>query len=107
MLNFDGHFEVGSERHLPDGLEVANFLSSLDFKKYWAYYGSLTIPPCTEGIHWHILEQVQPISKCQLERFTALWSENPTYAEGYGNNREIQQLNGRTLYYTNGTAVDY
>lgn len=107
MLDFTGDFKVGTEKALPNGLDVLNFLSNLEFKKYWSYFGSLTTPPCTEGIRWHVLEQVQPISKHQLDEFTALWARNATYAGGNGNNREIQKLNGRTVYYTDGSGATF
>ena len=43
-------------------VNVASFLGELDFSKYWHYRGSLTTPPCTEGIEWTVLQEVQPIS---------------------------------------------
>ena len=45
-----------------ENLNLANLLASVDFGKYWSYRGSLTTPPCTEGIKWTVVEQVQPIS---------------------------------------------
>jgi carbonic anhydrase len=37
-------------------VNLANLLSSADFSRYWSYKGSLTTPPCTEGIKWSVLE---------------------------------------------------
>jgi len=76
-------------------------LSTLDLTDFWSYDGSLTTPPCTEGIKWSVLRNVQPISKKQLKRFTDLWSGNMDYAEGKGNNRVIQPLNGRKVFMSN------
>lgn len=55
--------------------------------EFWSYDGSLTTPPCTEGIKWSVLKSVQPISEAQLAKFTALWAGDAAYAEGKGNNR--------------------
>jgi len=54
---------------------------------YYQYEGSLTTPPCTEGVTFFILKTKMPISKAQLEAF-------PLH---HSNARPIQPLNGRTI----------
>uniref|UniRef100_K3YJ75 Alpha-carbonic anhydrase domain-containing protein n=1 Tax=Setaria italica TaxID=4555 RepID=K3YJ75_SETIT len=34
---------------------------------YYRYMGSLTVPPCTEGVIWTIVKRVHTVSKYQLE----------------------------------------
>ena len=41
------------------GLILFNdFLKAVDFSEYWSYEGSLTTPPCKEGIKWTIINEV-------------------------------------------------
>ena len=80
-------------------INLQSFLSNIDFSEYWNYPGSLTTPPCTEGIKWTVIKDVQPISDAQLERFTALWADLPEWAAGMGNNRMVQDLGDRVLYF--------
>lgn len=55
-------------------------------KKYYTYTGSLTTPPCTDGIDWVILKQPVTMSKEQIETFTHLYENNA---------RPLQPLNNR------------
>lgn len=58
-------------------------------KEVYQYVGSLTAPPCTEGVNWFILEQPIEMSDEQINRFSAIFLQN---------NRPIQQLNNREVY---------
>ncbi|MCB0366430.1 MAG: carbonic anhydrase family protein [Bdellovibrionaceae bacterium] len=53
---------------------------------YYNYAGSLTTPPCTQGVDWNVLNTPLEISKDQLAAFRALYSNNF---------RPVQSLNGR------------
>jgi carbonic anhydrase len=55
---------------------------------YWTYMGSLTTPPCTEGVRWFVLEQSMSISRVQLRAFAALYRVN---------SRPLQDPNGRKV----------
>lgn len=55
---------------------------------YYAYLGSLTGPPCTEGVLWIVLKTPLELGPAQLARLRALFGENA---------RVPQPLNGRTI----------
>ena len=56
--------------------------------QYYSYAGSLTTPPCTEGVRFYILKQPVPMSAAQLAAFRALFPMNA---------RPLQPLNGRVI----------
>lgn len=41
---------------------------------YYAYEGSLTTPPCTDIVRWHVMNAKGSISESQMERFRGLMS---------------------------------
>src|SRR5271166_785010 len=55
---------------------------------YYMYKGSLTTPPCTEGITFYILDTPMELSKEQIAKFAAIYPDNA---------RPDQPLNGRTI----------
>ncbi|XP_071699398.1 alpha carbonic anhydrase 4-like [Rutidosis leptorrhynchoides] len=66
--------------------------STSDNKKYFRYYGSLTTPPCSEGVIWTLAETVKSISKDQIDLLKEPLEK--TYQE---NARPVQDLNGRIV----------
>jgi len=58
-------------------------------KDYYRFNGSLTTPPCTEGVRWFVLKNPVTISKAQVEHFA--------HTMHHPNNRPIQPLNARVV----------
>ena len=52
------------------------------------YNGSLTTPPCSEGVKWVILKEPIEMSKEQIDKFREIF---------YYNNRPVQPLNKREV----------
>lgn len=50
----------------------------------WRYSGSLTTPPCSEGVAWHVYQRTLTVSAEQLAVFTHLFDHNyrPTQEHG-------------------------
>lgn len=57
-------------------------------QRYYQFFGSLTTPPCTEGVLWIILKQPVTLSREQMRLFTQLFPNNA---------RPIQQRNQRPV----------
>jgi carbonic anhydrase len=45
-------------------------------RAYWSYAGSLTTPPCTEGVTWIVLKDAVELSRAQIDAFTAIHHNN-------------------------------
>ncbi|WP_337061179.1 carbonic anhydrase [Kineococcus sp. G2] len=59
-----------------------------DDRRTFRYTGSLTTPPCTEGVSWFVLQQPVEVSAEQLAAFRSVVSEN---------SRPLQPLGEREL----------
>lgn len=58
-------------------------------RTYWRFSGSLTTPPCSEGVTRIVLKQPMTLSAGQLEKFR--------HTIHPANNRPVQPLNGRVI----------
>jgi carbonic anhydrase len=58
-------------------------------RDYYRFSGSLTTPPCTEGVRWIVIKQAATASAEQIKAFEQVM--------GHPNNRPIQPLNARAV----------
>ena len=70
-----------------DPVDYNDFVTGRD--KYYFYNGSLTTPPCTEGVLWIVMKQPITASKKQIQHYYDLL--------GFDNNRPIQPRNARVV----------
>lgn len=59
---------------VPGSLDLSALLPTC--RTTWRYQGSLTTPPCTEGVAWVILTAPLALSAAQLDTFAALYPNN-------------------------------
>jgi carbonic anhydrase len=57
-------------------------------RSYWTYIGSITVPPCTEGVRWLSMQTPTELSQDQLATFARLYPDNA---------RPIQATHGRKI----------
>ena len=78
--------EKGSNKVEELTINAADLLPS--GKSYFSYVGSLTTPPCSEGVKWNVLAQRIQVSRAQIAAFEKLYQMNA---------RPIQSSNGRII----------
>jgi len=78
--------QAGGKEMIEDMIDPGGFLPA--DRGYWTYVGSLTAPPCTEGVRWLIFEDVLSMSRAQLQAFTKIFPMN---------SRPLQELHGRRI----------
>jgi carbonic anhydrase len=79
--------DVGETNTVSDRLiNAANLLPSK--KSYFSYAGSLTTPPCSEGVSWNVFVEPITVSEEQIATFTNLYQVDA---------RPLQPINGRTV----------
>ncbi|KQP21780.1 carbonic anhydrase [Pseudorhodoferax sp. Leaf267] len=79
--------DVGDRVAMPAGwLDIAALLPQ--DQRYYQYFGSMSTPPCEEGVLWMVLKQPVTLSAEQLQLFARLFPSNA---------RPVQALNGRIV----------
>lgn len=78
--------EQGVEFASEDAIDVNSLLP--ENRAYWTYMGSLTTPPCTEGVLWMVLKQPAQVGAEQVAIFSRVFRSNA---------RPVQAANGRLI----------
>lgn len=87
---------------LPDGPGDFRHIENLDLdmnelrplpRRFYRYAGSLTTPPCSEGVQWLVMAEQRQISVDQMARIVS---------HLHNNNRPVQPLGDRTLNLVSG-----
>lgn len=78
--------KAGDAVKLANGFNASSILPA--YKGYYKFTGSLTTPPCSEGVKWQVLKQRVELSKGQIDAFRKLYKMNA---------RPVQPLHGRKI----------
>lgn len=78
--------KAGEHMAIEGGIDPASILP--EQRGYYAFKGSLTTPPCSEGVQWQVMKTPAEISPKQLAAFRKLYRMNA---------RPVQAFNGRVI----------
>jgi carbonic anhydrase len=79
--------KAGDKNALPAGLSASQLLPA--DRDYYRFNGSLTTPPCSEGVWWLVMKKPASASKAQVQQFSKTM--------GFANNRPVQPVNARPV----------
>ena len=82
--------EKNEEMQSGNAMELADLLPN--DRRYFTYMGSLTTPPCSEGVKWIVMRQPVTLTKEQIEIFARMYPMNA---------RPIQAAAGRRIMQSN------
>uniref|UniRef100_UPI003BA03050 carbonic anhydrase n=1 Tax=Aeromonas dhakensis TaxID=196024 RepID=UPI003BA03050 len=79
--------KAGEQHQLKEAVSAEQLLPAK--RDYYRFSGSLTTPPCSEGVRWLVMKQPVQISQAQIDAFKAVMH--------HPNNRPVQPLHGRLV----------
>lgn len=82
MPHMDIHEDIHTVHMLAEPVDATALLPSE--QSHYTFQGSLTTPPCSEGVLWLLMDNSITFSKQQIEAFK--------HAMGHQNNRPVQRL---------------
>ncbi len=87
----------GTETTVQIPAAFADHIFSGDATGVYHYGGSLTTPPCSEGVSWYVRRTPTQLSQDQIAAFTEVYDHN---------NRPVQALKARTLFVDENPTVN-
>lgn len=79
--------EAGGKQMLASSISPLEILPP--HRNYYRFNGSLTTPPCSEGVRWLVIKHTASASKEQIEKFA--------HVMHHPNNRPVQPVNARPV----------
>lgn len=81
--------QTPEEQNVDSGVKISlRALLPKNKKDFYSLAGSLTTPPCSEGVDWYVLANPITISAAQLEQLKSFYADNA---------RHVQDYNGRVV----------
>ncbi len=84
--NLPASKEASTDAKAPVSIDLAAVLPKSH--EAYVYSGSLTTPPCSEGVQWIVLSHPIQMSQDQINSFSTIFPDN---------HRPLQKLNGREI----------
>ncbi|MDG3086195.1 carbonic anhydrase [Vibrio hannami] len=81
--------EEGNTVTLKEAFNIADLLPS--YESYYRFNGSLTTPPCSEGVRWFVLNETKSISATQEKALNKMMGNN---------NRPVQDIWARRVMFS-------
>ncbi len=75
--------DAGDKHKIADGIDAEALMP--ESRDYYRFNGSLTTPPCSEGIRWLVMKEAITASEQQIEAFKSVLH--------HPNNRPLQSVN--------------
>jgi len=79
--------QAGEKLSLKSKVHVDDIIPAT--RDYYRFNGSLTTPPCSEGVRWLVLKAAATASKAQIDAFSKVMK--------HPNNRPLQAVNARPI----------
>ncbi|MDQ7072609.1 MAG: carbonic anhydrase family protein [Gammaproteobacteria bacterium] len=79
--------KAGDKHTFNERINVKNLLPKQ--REYYRFNGSLTTPPCTEGVRWLVMKDIVTVSESTIATFLDVLTEP--------NNRPLQPVNARPI----------
>ena len=79
--------QAGEKESLKERISVEGLLPAS--RDYYRFNGSLTTPPCSEGVRWYVMKQPLTVSTEQVKKLRHIMH--------HPNNRPVQRVNARLL----------
>lgn len=79
--------KAGEHHQLKEAVSAEPLLPAK--RDYYRFSGSLTTPPCSEGVRWLVMKEPMQVSQAQIDAFKAVMH--------HPNNRPVQPLHGRLV----------
>ena len=92
ILSIGDALEDEGEHDLVDPINAEDLLPSINVNQYYNFPGSLTTPPCSEGVNWYFAKKPVHSSSEQIEAF-----EHLMHHGGHANYRGTQPRNDRIV----------
>ena len=77
-----------------EGISFEKVLEHVKSHEIWTYSGSLTTPPCSEGVNWLVSSETFEVSKEALDRVLAITGPNAREPQGELGEDNLNEENG-------------